>query len=60
MQQMMNDYGYAKIQWRYPELFSNSKYFLLFGGLHTEKALLIVHREFMKGSGLDKLLGQSN
>ena len=57
MQQMMNDYGYAKIQWRYPELFSNSKYFLLFGGLHTEKALLIVHGEFMKGSGLDKLLG---
>ena len=47
-------------QWRYPELFGNSKYFSLFGGLHIEKALLIVHGEFIKGSGLDKLLGQSN
>ena len=42
-----------QIQWRYPELFGNSKYFPLFGGLHIEKALLIVH------GGLDKLLGQS-
>ena len=49
-----------QIQWRYPELFGNSKYFSLFGGLHIEKALLIVHGEFIKGSGLDKLLGQSN
>ena len=57
---MMNDYGYTKIQWRYPELFSNSKYFLLFGGLHIEKALFIVQGEFMKGSDLDKLLGLSN
>ena len=47
-------------QWRYPELFGNSKYFSLFGGFHIEKALLIVHGEFIKGSGLDKLLGQSN
>ena len=46
-----------KIQWHYPELFSNSRSFSLFGGLHIEKALLIFHREFMKGSGLDKLLG---
>ena len=46
-----------KIQWHYPELFSNSRSFSLLGGLHIEKALLIVHREFMKGSGLDKLLG---
>ena len=49
-----------QMQWRYPELFGNSKYFSLFGGLHIEKALLIVHGEFIKGSGLDKLLGQSN
>ena len=42
-----------QIQWRYPELFRNSKYFPLFGGLHIQKALLIVH------GGLDKLLGQS-
>ena len=49
-----------QIQWRYPELFGNSQYFSLFWGLHIEKALLIVHGEFIKGSGLDKLLGQSN
>ena len=49
-----------QMQWRYPELFGNSKYFSLFGGLHIEKALLIVHGEFITGSGLDKLLGQSN
>ena len=36
------------------------KIFFLFGGLHIEKALLLVHGEFIKGSGLDKLLGQSN
>ena len=47
-------------QWRYPELFGNSKYFSSFRGLHIEKALLIVHGEFITGSGLDKLLGQSN
>ena len=47
-------------QWRYPELFGNSKYFSSFRGLHIEKALLIVHGEFITGSGLDKLLGPSN
>ena len=40
--------------------FLEFKIFFLFGGLHIEKALLIVHGEFIKGSGLDKLLGQSN
>ena len=54
-------YALAKqIQWRYPELFGNSKYFSLFKRLHIEKALLIVHGEFIKASGLDKLLSQSN
>ena len=58
---MTNQYALTKqIQWRYPGLFANSKYFLLFGGIHIEKALLIFHGEFTKGSGLDKLLGQSN
>ena len=47
-------------QWRYPELFGNSKYFSLFGEFHIVKAPFIVHGEFIKGSGLDKLLGQSN
>ena len=55
------EYALTKqIKRRYPELFGNSKYFSLFGGLHIGKALLIVHGEFIKGSGLDKLLGQSN
>ena len=36
-----------QIQLRYPELFGNSKYFSLLGGLHIEKALLIVHGEFI-------------
>ena len=53
-------YALTKIQWRYPGLFGNSKYFSLFGGLHFEKALLNVHGEFIKVSGLDKLLCQSN
>ena len=46
-----------QIQWRYPELFGNSKYISLFGGLHIVKTLLIVYGEF---NGLDKLLSQSN
>ena len=33
---------------------------MLFGGLHIEKALIIVHGEFTDGNDLDKLLGQSN
>ena len=49
-----------QIQWRFPEPFCNSKYFLLFGRLHIEKALLIAHGEFITGSGLDKLLRESN
>ena len=48
-----------QIQWRLPERFGDSKYFTLFGGLHIEKAF-IVHGKFIKGSGLEKLLGQSN
>ena len=35
-------------------------FFVIRGGLHIEKTRLIVHGEFIKGSGLDKLLGQSN
>ena len=49
-----------QIQLRYQELLGNSKYFLLFRGLHIGKAPLIVHGEFIKDSHLDKLLGQSN
>ena len=49
-----------QIQWRFSEPFSNSKYFSLFGRLHIEKALLIAHGKFITGSGLDKLLRESN
>ena len=37
-----------QIQRRYPELFGNSKYFLLSGRLHIGQALLIVHGELLK------------
>ena len=43
--------------WRY-DCFKN--YFCLFGGLHVEKSLLVMHGEFVSGSGLLKLLGISN
>ena len=49
-----------EIQWRYPKEFGNTLYFSLFGGLHIEKILLIIHGELVKGSGLNKVLSASN
>ena len=49
-----------QIQWKFPARFGNFSYFSLFGGLHVEKSLLTVHGEFIKGSDLPELLGQSN
>ena len=46
-----------RLIWRY-DCFKN--YFCLFGGLHVEKSLLVMHGEFVSGSGLLKLLGISN
>ena len=45
-----------EIQWRYPDTFGNSKYFSLFGSLHIEKSMLVVHGQIIKGTGLDKIL----
>ena len=47
-----------QIQWRFPELFRD--YFCLFGALHVEKSLLVIHGEFIKGSGLSNVLGKCN
>lgn len=47
-----------QIQWIFLHLFQN--YFYLFGGLHVEKSLLVIHGQFIKGSGLAEVLGKSN
>ena len=47
-----------QIQWRFPELFRD--YFCLFGALHVEKSLLVIHGEYIKGSGLSNVLGKCN
>ena len=49
-----------EIQWWKPETFGKSSYFSLFGWLHIEKVLLIVHGEFFKGSGLNNNLSASD
>ena len=47
-----------QLQWRFPSNFR--KYFCLFGGLHVEKCLLVLHSDFIKGSGLPEVLGLSS
>ena len=47
-----------QLMWRYPDKFK--RYFTLFGGLHIEKALLVMHGELIQRSGLDKLLNIRN
>ena len=47
-----------QIQWRHPDKSKN--YFFLFGGLHIEKSLLLMHSDFIEGSGLPQLLGIRN
>ena len=46
-----------RLMWKHDRF---KKYFCLFGGLHVEKSLLVMHGEFVTGSGLLKLLGISN
>ena len=36
------------------------KHFTLLGGLHVEHCVLSLHREFVKGSGLQEILANSN
>ena len=45
------------LQYRCPDEFSN--YFPLFGQLHIEQALLVVHGLLIKGSGLFEILTQN-
>ena len=45
-----------EIQWRYPEKFSSSSCFCLFGGLHCEQCMVTMHGELIKGSGLKNIL----
>ena len=47
-----------QIPWIFPARFGNTSYFSLFGGLRV--SLTAVHGEFIEGSGLPELLGQSN
>ena len=45
-----------EIQWRYPEKFSSSSCFCLFGGLHCEQCMVTIHGELIKGSSLKNIL----
>ena len=48
-------YAFTKaLQLRFPEIFSN--YFPLFGQLHIEQCLLVIHGQMIKGSGLLEIL----
>ena len=47
-----------EVQWKFPNLFKD--YFTLFGGLHVEKCLLVIHGQYTTGSELSMLLGKSN
>ena len=43
-----------ELQFRFPKMFQN--YFPLFGGLHMEQSLLVLHGQLIKGSGLMEIL----
>lgn len=45
-----------QVQWGCPLQFSASHYFVMVGGLHLEQAMLVVHGQVIKGSGLDHTL----
>ena len=44
------------LQWRFPELFGQDKYFCIFGSLHIEKSILILCSSLIEGSGLNKIM----
>ena len=46
-----------ELQLRFPEIFSN--YFPLFGQLHIEQFLLVIHEQMVKGSGLLEILTEN-
>ena len=42
-----------EIQWRFPEEFDPNSYFTLFGGLHFEQCMLVIHLyQILKNYGL--------
>ena len=45
-----------EIQWRFPEKFDPNSYFTLFGGLHFEQCMLVIHGDVNKGSSLYEIL----
>ena len=49
-----------KVQIRYPSEFGPEKYICALGDLHMEHTGLLVHGDFIKGSGLDTLFLNSN
>ena len=42
-----------ELQIRLPSVFGPGKYVCMFGDLHLEQSLLVLHGEIVKGSGLD-------
>ena len=49
-----------QIQILYPDQFGPGFYFPMFGGLHIEKVLLVIHGQLIEGSGLSELMDVSN
>ena len=49
-----------ELQWRKPEEFGENFYFAMFGGLHLEHTLLLIHGELIQGSGLYEILHINN
>ena len=49
-----------EVQIRYPSEFGPEKYICTLGDLHMEQTGLLVHGDFIKGSGLDTLFLHSN
>ena len=46
-----------ELQLRYPEIFA--KYFAIFGQLHIEQSLLVIHGQLIEGSGLEEILTEN-
>ena len=48
-----------EIQWRFNDQFGRGKYFVMFGALHIEKSLLVIHADIIKGSDLRQILKEN-
>ena len=47
------------IQWRFNNQFGQGEYFVMFGALHIEKSLLVIHEDIIKCSGLKQILQEN-